>query len=262
MHIQNIIFVSIILLLLIGILWLSVNAGKRYGQKQLARLGGGKLEVVVVVEGAVFTLLALLVAFTFSGAYERFEIRKLHIIEEANAVNTAYKRIDLVAPDFQPALRASFRDYVDAQLQFYKDAGKVLLFKRDLSNSLQLEDKLWQQVLAASKGTQDPSGAVAQLFIPAVNAMFDTETAGMELSRIHPPVAIFLLLLSLAILSGFLAGYSTAESQSQNPLHILSYVGITALTIFIILNLEFPRIGFIRVASFDQILTDVRKQME
>jgi hypothetical protein len=261
MHIQNIIFVLFILFLLIGILWLSVIAGERYGRRHIVRHGGGKLEIVVVAEGAVFTLLALLVAFAFSGAYERFETRKLHIIEEANAVNTAYKRIDLVAPEFQTALRTSFRDYVDAQLQFYKDAGKVFLFQKDLSISLQLEDKLWQQVLAATKGTNDPSGAVSQLFIPAVNTMFDKEIYGMELSRIHPPAAIFLLLLGLAILSGFLAGYSTAESKTKNPVHILSYVGITALTIFIILNLEFPRAGFIRVAEFDQILADVREHM-
>jgi hypothetical protein len=258
---ENLIFALLVFLALVLILWLCVLAGRRYGCKQIARHEESKLEVVVVAEGAVFTLLALLVAFAFSGAYERFENRKLHIIEEANVVSTAYERIDLVTPEFQPALRASFRDYIDAQLQFYKNAGNLRLFKQEVEKSLQLEDKIWQQTLAACKGTNDASGSVTQLLIPAVNTMFDTETEGMELTRIHPPAAIFILLLGLAMLSGFLAGYSTAESKTKNPLHILSYVAITAFTIFIILNLEFPRVGMIRVDSFDQILVKARNNM-
>jgi hypothetical protein len=58
------------------LLSLSVAAGRNYGKEQLAKHDKKQLEVVIVAEGAVFTLLALLVAFAFSGAYERFENRK------------------------------------------------------------------------------------------------------------------------------------------------------------------------------------------
>ena len=47
------------------------------------------------VEGAVFALFGLLVAFSFSGAAERFDVRRQLIVEEANAIGTAYLRIDL-----------------------------------------------------------------------------------------------------------------------------------------------------------------------
>ena len=54
------------------------------------------------LEGAVFGLLGLLVAFTFSGAATRFEMRAQLIVDEANAIGTAYLRIDLLPAAAQP----------------------------------------------------------------------------------------------------------------------------------------------------------------
>ena len=55
-----------------------------------------------VIEGAVFALLGLLLAFTFSGAATRFEGRRHLIVEEANDIGTAYLRVDLLPADAQP----------------------------------------------------------------------------------------------------------------------------------------------------------------
>jgi hypothetical protein len=258
----NFAFAALVLIFIFLLLSFSVAGGRWYGKRQLVKQGSQELEVVIVAEGAVFTLLALLVAFAFSGAYERFENRKLHVMEEANVVNVAYKGIDMMAPETQPALRQSFRDYLEAQLAFYKSAryaANKKIFKGDLTRSEELEDKIWALALNACKVTKDP--IATQLFLPDLTNMFDVETIGIELTRVHPPVAIFGLLIGLAVLSGFLAGYSTAGSQSKLSLHILSYVAITAFTIYIIIDLEFPRVGMIRVDAFDQILQNARDEM-
>jgi len=68
-----------------------------------ARAGAG------AVEGSVFGLLGLLIAFTFSGAAFRFDARRQLAVEETNAIGTAYLRLDLLPADKQPALRDSFR---------------------------------------------------------------------------------------------------------------------------------------------------------
>jgi hypothetical protein len=255
----NLALASIVLLGLIVILALSVAAGRSYGKSQLKK-HERQLEVVIVAEGAVFTLLALLIAFAFSGAYQRFEDRKLHVIEEANVISTAYERIDLIAPAAQPALRNSFRDYIDAQIFSYKNTQHFRYFYQQLAKSFTIENQIWKLSVAACKETKD-SGAVTQLFLTAVNNMFDIEAAGMEISRVHPPLAIFVLLIGLAALSGFLAGYSTAENITKSPLHVLCYILITAFTIYIIVDLEFPRVGLIRVDAFDQILVNLRNHM-
>jgi hypothetical protein len=258
----NLVLALTILISLFILLSLSVLAGRVYGNHELRKYGKDQLEVVTVAEGAVFTLLALLVAFAFSGAYDRFEHRKLHTIEEANIFKTAYERIDLLAPDTQPTLRASYREYLDTQVETYRTAEQFRLFKYQVEKSVSIEEKIWQQAVAACKTTNDPSGAVTHLFLPAVNNMFDIATSGLEITRMHPPVAIFILLIGLAALSGFLAGYSTAGEKSNNSLHIMCYVIITALTIYIIVDLEFPRVGLIRIDAFDQLLVNVRHDMD
>jgi hypothetical protein len=45
---------------------------------------------LTTVEGAVFALIGLLLAFTISGALQRFDERRQLVIQEANAVSTAY----------------------------------------------------------------------------------------------------------------------------------------------------------------------------
>jgi hypothetical protein len=254
----NISFALGVFFTLFILLTLSVIAGRRFGKKQIAR-HSSQLEVVTVAEGAVFTLLALLIAFAFSGAYDRFENRKIHIIDEANTISTAYQRISMLAPATQPAIRESFKEYVDSRLQLYKDAAHIKLIAQEMQDSTALEDKIWDESLAATKTTND--GAVTELYIAAVNDMFETQNKGLILTRVHPPFAIFGLLIGLAILSGFLAGYTTAENKSKVPLHIFCYISITAFTIYTIIDLEFPRVGLIRIDKFDKIIHIVRDRM-
>jgi hypothetical protein len=47
------------------------------------------------VEGAIFALFGLLVAFTFSGAMERFDAHRSLIAEEANTIGTVAPRLQL-----------------------------------------------------------------------------------------------------------------------------------------------------------------------
>src|SRR4051812_18023888 len=63
------------------------------------------------LEASVFALLGLLIAFTFSGALSRFDLRRSQAVDEANAIGTAYLRIDLLPAAAQPLLRETFRKY-------------------------------------------------------------------------------------------------------------------------------------------------------
>ena len=81
----------------------------RIGKRGLARDSDGVAKGTGPAEAAVFGLLGLLLAFTFSGAASRFEARRHLITEEANAIGTAYLRIDLLPRDTQPEMRQLFR---------------------------------------------------------------------------------------------------------------------------------------------------------
>src|SRR6266513_5079353 len=98
---------------------LLVRVGRRMGQRVISRHGASGLANVSSLEAAVFALLGLLIAFTFSGALQRFDLRRAQAVDEANAIGTAYLRIDLLPASTQPALRETFRSYVDARVATY-----------------------------------------------------------------------------------------------------------------------------------------------
>jgi hypothetical protein len=70
------------------------------------------------------------------------------------------------------------------------------------------------------------------------------------------------MLALLALMSSLLAGYAMAGSRSRSWIHIVGFALIMAATVYVILDLEFPRLGIIRIDSFDQLLVDVRRGME
>lgn len=247
-------------IILIFLLFGSAVLGRFFGKRYVKKNPTHQLESIGVAEGSVFALLGLLIAFSFTGAYERFEARKLHIIDEANAASTTYLRFGLFAEPYQSQLRDLFKQYMDARLAAYEHLLDFNESTIDLNHSKALEKEIWQQTLIASKATNNV--AATQLVITSLNNAFDIATLRYAITRIHPPVAIFVLLIGLAMLGGFLAGYSTAINQRLNYIHIMSYVLITAFVIYLIIDVELPRLGLINVDSFDSILIDARNRMD
>ena len=66
----------------------------RLGRARRRRHPGAGEQGQNTIESAVFGLLGLLLAFTFSGAAGRFEDRRHLIMEEANAIGTAWLRLE------------------------------------------------------------------------------------------------------------------------------------------------------------------------
>ena len=86
--------------LFIGILVL-IGIGRRVGTRSLSREGESASKGFVAVEGALFGLLGLVLAFLFSGALSRFDWRRSLVVEEANNIGTAWLRVDLLPEDAQ-----------------------------------------------------------------------------------------------------------------------------------------------------------------
>ena len=86
------------------------HLGMRYlqQQKDAANMAG-----LTTVEGAVFALIGLLLAFTISGALQRFDERRQLVIQEANAASTAHDRLGLFEGDVGRNLQTKLKDYVE-----------------------------------------------------------------------------------------------------------------------------------------------------
>jgi hypothetical protein len=234
--------------------------GRRAGQRAMARHGETNVPSVGSLETAVFALLGLLIAFTFSGALTRFDVRRAQAVDEANAIGTAYLRIDLLPPSAQSKLREMFRHYVDARIATYRKLPDLQAAEQELARSQALQTDIWAQAVAALAMPESRSSAEL-LVMPALNQMFDITSVRVAATQMHPPTIIYVMLVGLALASALLAGYQSAGERRHDLLHRIGFAGIVAFTIYVIVDMEYPRLGLIRLDAIDQVLVNVRAGM-
>jgi hypothetical protein len=244
--------------LFLGMLVL-LEVGRRIGSRRAASDPAHATAGLGAVDGAVFGLMGLLVAFTFSGAATRFDARRQLIVEEANDIGTAYLRLDLLPPSAQPALRESFKRYVDSRLAVYRKMTDRAAALDALADSAWLQREIWNQGVTACQAAESP--ATTTLVLSALNAMIDITTTRTMATQMHPPSIVFVMLFGLALASSLLAGYGMAVGRARSWLHMIGFAMVMALAVYVILDLEFPRLGLIRVDAFDQLLVDLRQSM-
>jgi len=235
---------------------LAAAIGQWLAARRLQRSDDASAVGISAVDAAVFGLFGLLVAFWFSSAGTRLDMRRSLIVEEANAIGTAWLRLDLLPEDAQPAVREEFRSYLDLRLAqtpgaTHPESDAVLTERVSTA-----QDSIWRQSVAAAP--RCVSDQTAALLLDALNAMFDAGTRQRAAFNAHTPVAILLLLLLVAFFAAVLAGHDMAGRGRFNWLHIIVFAGVVSLTIWVIYDLEMPRYGLIRVDNYDQTLRDLR----
>jgi hypothetical protein len=92
--------------------------------------------------------------------------------------------------------------------------------------------------------------------------MIDITTTRLTATQNHPPLIIFFLLTGLTFISALLVGYATSDNKERDWLHPVIFALIMSLTIYVIIDIEFPRLGLIRIDEADKVLIDLRKSME
>jgi hypothetical protein len=251
--------VSLIALGLFVAMLLLLEAGRRWGIRRRRQdpesIGGGQ----GAVEGAVYGLLGLLIAFTFSAAAARFEARRALVVQEANTIGTAWLRLDLLPAEAQPPLRDLFRRYLDSRLAFYRKLPDLPAATVELGRSAGFQGEIWTQAVTACRELGNP--AVTLLVLPALNEMIDITTTRTWAARNHSPLIIFVTLGMFALAGSLLAGFAMSEGKGRSWLHVIGFAALMAATLYVIVDFEYPRIGLIRLDEGDQVLVDLRQSM-
>jgi hypothetical protein len=237
-----------------AMLWI----GLRIGSRHLAKRTDDKLGNSTV-ETAVFGLLGLLLAFTFYGAASRFDWHRQLDVDEANAIGTAWLRIDLLPEETRPGLRKSFSEYVGARVAFDSTMEDRSTHDAAVRRSQALQQDIWNQALAGCPADCNPG--TKNLVFSSLNAMFDIATTQVMATHIHPPFVMYVLLFALALVASLLTGYALAGQRPRSWLHLGAFPAILAVTVYVTLNVEYPRRGTIRITEFDRLLETYQEEM-
>lgn len=212
------------------------------------------------VDAAVFGLMGLLLAFTYAGAASRLDARRQYIVEESNAIGTAYLRLDLLPPETQSQLRQDFRAYVESRLAAYQKLPDFEAMQPELGRSKDLLRKIWNQAVAGGKQADSP--AAPMLVLSSLNTMIDITNTRTVAIQLHQPVLVFVMLAIMVLASSLLAGYSMSASDTRSWLHVVSFAALVTAAVYVIFELEYPRIGLIRVDAVDRALAELLRSMQ
>jgi hypothetical protein len=194
-----------------------------------------------------------------AGAGSRFDARRYLVVEEANAIGTAWLRLDLLPAGEQPALRDLFRRYLDTRLEVYRSIPDLEAVKGALARGTALQGEIWSRAVAACRSPEGQRAIVVVL--PALNEMIDITTTRTLAARMHAPKIIIILLIGLGLICALLAGYAMAGGRQRSWTHSIGFAAVFALTVFVILDLEYPRRGLIRIDDMDPVLVELRESM-
>ncbi|GAB4218264.1 MAG: hypothetical protein OHK0012_26390 [Synechococcales cyanobacterium] len=238
----------------------SVEAGYRLGKRHLARSPEAKIEGSGAVDNAVFAILGLILAFTFTGALTRFDQRRQLILKEANAIGTAYLRLDLLPAETQAVLRPIYREYVQTRLDLYRGYEQQHLTQKRQQLAVQLQNQIWQTVTEAVLVERNPG--ITTLVLASTNDVIDVANERLQATRMHPPVIVYVLLFVLALASALLVGYNMAANQKRSFYHIGLFCLVITTIVTVTIDLEYPRRGFIRISIGDRVMEELADSLK
>jgi len=173
-------------------------------------------------------------------------------------IGTAWLRVALLPADAQPPMRDLFRRYLDSRIEVYRKVPQMEAVKAELARSAKLQSEIWTLAITSSRAG---TAQAPMLLLPALNAMFDITTTQTEAARLHPPLIIFAMLGALTLACSLFAGYDMAIRRRLNVLHSVAFAVVLSVTVYVIIDLEYPRLGFIQISDSDRVLVDLRKSM-
>lgn len=198
-------------------------------------------EDLTLVLAATLTLLGLIIGFGFSMVVSNYDQRRNYEVHEANAIDTAYVRADLLPAGEAARARDLLKNYLEQRVLFYETKDENQL-RRVASQASQLETDLWSIMRAAA--AQQPTPTVA-LAISGMDDVFSSRGNTEAAWRNRFPIAAWWLVFAIAVFCNVLVGYDSHERKSF-VLLILPLV--VSVSFFLIDEIDSPRHGLIRVA--------------
>jgi ABC-type multidrug transport system fused ATPase/permease subunit len=225
---------------------LAIEIGYRSSRRRQARTAEAVTQANAVL-AAMLGLLALLLAFTFSAALQRYEDRSQTVVAEANAIGTTYLRARLLPREMHDEVQALLRQYLDVRIQEGRvDATEPELHESLLREARLMEEQLWSHAVRAAE--LDKSVVTSGLFIQSLNELIDTSaTRDASLNRQVPEVVLFLMLATIVLTTATL-GYASGIAGHRVTLAAFVLVILIGLVVYLIIDLDRPRRGAIQVS--------------
>ncbi|MEJ2328397.1 MAG: hypothetical protein P8Z33_00875 [Gammaproteobacteria bacterium] len=235
-----------------GVMIISLEIGFRVGKKRRdtwrnAESGGGG-----IVQTSIFAVLGLVLAFTYSAGLTRFEARKAALLNEANALGTAFLRADMASEPGRTELMESLYEY--AVTRSIPPRSSVTLKDQNvfLSKTLEKQARIWPATKRVID--QENPDPLEVSILASINNVLDAHTVRFAavIDGLHPTIIFLLALVTLSAMA--VAGFNAGIHGRMSRWRMTAFAIVLTALVFVILDLDRPNDGTIIV---DQRLMNI-----
>lgn len=234
---------ALVVLLLFLVLLVAGEFGYQYGRRRRTSTDESTRTQALAIQGAILGLLGLLLGFTFAMAVSRFDTRKQRVVDEANAIGTAYLRARLLPEPEKTEATHLLRQYIDARLEAAQGGSG--------ERTASLQDLLWSR--AGAVMAKDSRAIAAGLFVQSVNDVIDMAGKSEAALNDHVPESVLFLLYFIAAVSVGVVGYGCGLGNARTLFAMVALSALISLVVLIIVDLDRPRRGLVRVSERSMI---------
>lgn len=197
--------------------------------------------------GALLGLVSFLLAFTFGIAASHYDARKSTVLEEANAIGTAYLRMDFLPAEIALEATALLREYTDLRIDTATAGARELRahFNNAIQRSEEIHGELWRLTVTAARQNPSPNTA---LVVTAINDVIDIHSKRVTVGvRNNIPIAIWVSLYLVSSIGIASATYRISQHTRKRSQYLLGLALAFASVITLIADLDDPRHGFLSI---------------
>jgi hypothetical protein len=209
------------------------------------------------VQVALFGFLGLLLAFSLTLAIGRYEDRRVAVVDEANAIGTAYLRARTLPQPLSTEASALLRRYLDERVALSRAVPGSAGFRAASDASEELHVALWSTATRALAAA--PQDSAPRLYAEAVNAAIDLHTTRLaRLANRMPSSVVDLELLVSVAAVGLLGAF--VGLTGRGVVSVLLAPVLVALILLVTFDLDRPVRGVLTVPT--TALVDTRALMD
>ncbi len=235
-------------LFILLLLLVSLEIGVQFG-KFVARLHtptDGEKSSTNFATAGMMGLLAFLLGVSLSMASDRYQQRRDSVLAEANAIGTAWLRatVGTTAAEGE-ALQRLLREYTELRIAIVVGNSNPAGNEEPL---LERSNKLQSQMWIIARGVAERSPTpISGLLLSSLNEMIDLSLTNRRNFNTHVPPYILRLLLTVSVFAVGAVGYGFGLVGSRQPGLSLLLLGVWTLAIVLIIDIDRPQTGEVRV---------------
>jgi hypothetical protein len=235
---------------------LSIYLGYKIGSYNRKRYGDKEEGPVGSIVGATLGLLAFMLAFTFGLTANRFDTRKEILLDEVNAIGTAFLRTDFLVEPYRTQIRRLFRDYVDLRTAWIKEPE---MLKEMIAESEAVQDNIWS--LSVEGVAKTPNQEITSSYIESLNEVIDFHTKRVTVALMYRiPTVIWYALIFVTVLAMGAVGYQFGITGSRNLIISVLLALTFSAVIYLIADIDRSLGGAIRVSQ--QPMIELQKKID